>query len=68
VRIADARTGEVGDLEVYLELDGGKQVSLSLPSPYFGIPKKPEQAHAFAGQLARLLGVRVMESAEPGGK
>jgi len=65
VRIAEARTGEVGDCEVHLELDGGKLVSLSLPSPYFAIPKTRERARALAGQLARALGVAVTESAEP---
>jgi hypothetical protein len=65
VRIAEARTGEMGDCEVYLELEGGKRVSLALPSPYFAVPKKPEQARAFAKQLARVLGVGVTESTEP---
>jgi hypothetical protein len=66
VGIAEARTGEVGDCEVYLELEGGKRVSLSRPSPYFVVPKPRGQARAFAGQLARLLGVGVTEFAEPG--
>jgi hypothetical protein len=64
VRVVEARTGEVGDCGVYLELEGGKRVSLSMPSPYFVVPKKPEQARVFAGQLARVLGVGVTESAE----
>src|SRR5262249_34733762 len=66
VRIAEARTGEVGDCEVYLELDGGVLVSLSLPSPYFGVSKTRERALAFARQLARALRVGVTESAGPG--
>jgi hypothetical protein len=66
VRIAEAQTGDVGDCEVYLELDGGKRVSLTLPSPYFTVPKKPQEARAFAGQLARVLRVGVTESDEPG--
>jgi hypothetical protein len=67
VRIAEARTGEVGDCDVCLELGGGKVVSLSLPSPYFGVSKSRERAYAFAGQLARALRVGVTESTEPGG-
>ena len=67
VRIAEAPTGEVGDCEVSLELEGGKRVSLMLPSPYFCVPKKPEEARVFAEQLARALGVGVSESDEPSG-
>jgi hypothetical protein len=65
VRVAESPTGEAGDCEVYLELNGGKLVSLSLPSPYFGVSKTRERAHAFADQLARVLHVGVTESAEP---
>ena len=53
----------MGDCEVYLDLEGGRRVSLSLPSPYFVVPKTREGACTFAGQLARVLGVRVTESA-----
>ena len=63
VRIAESPTGEVGDCEVYLELDGGELVSLSLPSPYFGVSKTRERALAFARQLARALRVGVTEVA-----
>jgi hypothetical protein len=62
VRIAEAKTGEVGDCEVSLELDGGKLVSLSLPSPYFCVPRTRERARPFAEQLARALRVGVTES------
>jgi hypothetical protein len=65
VRVAEAWTGEVGDCEVALELEEGKRVSLPLPSPYFVVPKTRERARAFAGQLARVLGVGVTESAGP---
>src|SRR5262249_50074511 len=65
VRMAEAQTGEVGDCEVFLELEGGKLVSLSLPSPYFGVSKTRDRAQTFARQLARSLHVAVSDSAEP---
>jgi hypothetical protein len=60
VRIAPARGGECGDCEVCLESDGGKLVSL--PSLYFAGFRTREHARPFAEQLARALGVGVVES------
>src|SRR5262249_19887403 len=68
VRIAQSPRGEVGDCDVYLELDGGKLVSLSLPSPYFGVSKTRDRARVFAEQLARVLRVGVIETAESFGR
>jgi hypothetical protein len=60
VRIAPARRGEVGDREVYFELDGGELVSI--PSMYFGSFKSSEHARPFAAKLAEALAVPVTES------
>ena len=64
VRIADARSGESGDCEVCLELDGGKLVYLPSTSLYFtGCFKMRAHARPFAAELATALGVGVTQSA-----
>jgi hypothetical protein len=60
VRITPLRVGEAGDCEVFLELDGGKL--LSIPSQYFGAFKSRKHARPFAKKLAEALGVQVSES------
>jgi hypothetical protein len=60
VRIGPSHRGEVGDCEVYLELTGGKLVSI--PSQYFGRFKAREHARPFAADLAEALGVQITES------
>lgn len=59
IRVADARTGESGDCEVCLELDGGRLVYLTSSSMYFGSFKTREDAYTFAAELVAMLGVQV---------
>jgi hypothetical protein len=59
VRIAPARGGEAGDCEVCLECQTGNPVSI--PSQYFAGFKSSEQARPFAREVAKALGVPVVE-------
>ncbi len=61
VRVAGARSGESGDCEVCLELDGGRRLYLPSTSFYSVTFKTREDAHAFAGELATALRVEVRE-------
>ena len=60
VRIASARSGESGDCQVYLEVDGSEL--LSLPSLWFGSVRERAHARPLAEALAKALGVGITES------
>jgi hypothetical protein len=60
VRIAPDPTAEHGDCKVAVELAGGSLVPL--PLPYFGAISHRAVARSLAGDLARALKVRVLET------
>jgi len=60
VRTSQSRMGDLGDVEIWLELSGGKIVSI--PSQYFPGFRAPARARPFAALFGRTLGVSVIES------